>query len=248
MFQKIAIQSPAFSAWPEIYQRYATDSLQFLDIFMTAGTINDGSGGRTMSTILSDNGYDFEFTQAHEGHSWGNWQAQLDDILVGLFGGPTLQIDFNSDGSVNGADADALVVEIAAGSHGEPFDLTGDGVVDRLDLDLWLTAAGASNLPSGRPYLPGDANLDGAVDVEDFNAWNAAKFMHVAAWTRGDFNADGGVDASDYNIWNQHKFTSADGTAHVLPEPQSMGAAAVMCWFGFSWWRRLRCQKHKNRA
>ena len=64
--------------------------------------------------------------------------------------------------------------------------------------------------------LPGDANLDGYVDVSDFNIWNANKFTSDGSWGEGDFNSDGMVDVSDFNIWNSNKFTSAG-----WGEPQS---------------------------
>ena len=115
---------------------------------------------------------------------------------------------------------DALVGEIVAGTDNPLFDFTGDGFVDPEDLDEWLALAGAENLPSGNPYLPGDANLDGNVDASDFNRWNANKFTSVAEWCRGDFTADGNVDASDFNRWNANKFTSAlDGGTVPVPEP-----------------------------
>ena len=57
--------------------------------------------------------------------------------------------------------------------------------------------------------LPGDANLDGFVDVADFNLWNSNRQVEFATWGDGDFNADGFVDVSDFNIWNENKFTSA---------------------------------------
>ena len=34
----------------------------------------------------------------------------------------------------------------------------------------------------------GDANLDGQVDVTDFNLWNSHKFSDSLAWDDGDFN------------------------------------------------------------
>ncbi len=73
--------------------------------------------------------------------------------------------------------------------------------------------AGAANLASGNPYLVGDANLDGVVDVSDFNLWNAHKFTTTAQWTKGDFNADGFTDVSDFNLWNTNKFKTANGNA-----------------------------------
>ena len=37
------------------------------------------------------------------------------------------------------------------------------------------------NLPSGNPYLLGDANLDGTVDGQDFLIWNSNKFQNADA-------------------------------------------------------------------
>jgi hypothetical protein len=119
--------------------------------------------------------------------------------------------DFNLDGLYDCADINALVAEIAAGTHSPAFDLTDDGLVNLADRDLWLELAGAANLPSRHPYLLGDASLDGAVDGSDFIAWNAHKFTTGAGWCGGDFNADGSTDGSDFIIWNSNKFTSSAG-------------------------------------
>ena len=115
--------------------------------------------------------------------------------------------DFNQDGASDCTDIDALTMEIVATTHNPSYDLDSDGMVDATDRDLWLAIAGAENLDSGEPYLVGDANLDGVVDVSDFNLWNRNKFTHSSAWCSGDFNSDGGVDASDFNLWNGNKFT-----------------------------------------
>ena len=125
--------------------------------------------------------------------------------------------DFDDDGDYSCADVDSLVDEIVSGQDNNDFDLTGDAVVDSADLHAWLTEAGYAELPSRNAYLPGDANLDGVVDVADFNIWNGHKFAAAGAWCSGDFNADGVVDASDFNIWNGSKFQSADSIA--VPEP-----------------------------
>ena len=137
--------------------------------------------------------------------------------VIELIGDP----DFNQDGLLDCLDVDALVAEIVAGNHTAPFDLTGDGNVDGLDLDQWLADAGAANLPSGNAYLVGDANLDGNVDGADFIAWNANKFTAVAAWCSGDFNADGVIDGQDFLEWNANKFMSADAAAVPVPEPRA---------------------------
>ncbi len=151
--------------------------------------------------------------------------ADTYDLTTGLF--PQLAADFNSDGSLDCGDIDALIQEIASGGASLDFDLNGDGMVDLADRDQWLADAGGQNLSSGNPYIPGDANLDGAVDVTDFNVWNENKFTKTSGWCSGDFNADSSADVSDFNIWNQHRFTAADSLRSV-PEPTS----AVLTLFG----------------
>ncbi len=128
--------------------------------------------------------------------------------------------DFDADGTLDGLDIDSLVAQLAMATDNLVYDLTGDGLLNNDDLDRWLMLGGATNLASGNPYLPGDANLDGTVDGQDYIAWNANKFTATAAWSAGDFDADGLTDGSDFIIWNQHKFTSAD--AVVVPEPAAM--------------------------
>ncbi|MEM7315823.1 MAG: Ig-like domain-containing protein, partial [Planctomycetota bacterium] len=113
-----------------------------------------------------------------------------------------VQGDFNDDGAFDITDLDALVNNVADNSGNVQFDLNGDGVVNYDDVLTWLAIAGAVNLPSGNPYLPGDGNLDGVVDTSDFNIWNANKFTVRNDWSTGDYNADGVIDTSDFNIWN----------------------------------------------
>lgn len=131
--------------------------------------------------------------------------------------------DFDADGSLGLADVDLLVAEISGDSNVLDFDLTGDGQVDETDLTEWLAIAGAANLASGNTYLVGDANLDGGVDVADFNLWNANRFTTDSLWSGGDFNADGAADVGDFNLWNANRFTSAADSASLVPEPATAG-------------------------
>ncbi len=121
----------------------------------------------------------------------------------------TPECDFDGSGVCDGADIDQLIANIAAGNYEIAFDLTGEGLVDLADRDRWLAVAGARQLPSGLPYLIGDANLDGRVNESDYLAWNEHKFTYAAAWTAGDFNADGGVDVQDFNLWNSHRYENS---------------------------------------
>jgi hypothetical protein len=135
-------------------------------------------------------------------------------------GRSNLRGDFNDDGQFNCDDIDALVAAVADENFRGIFDLNSDGLLTIGDIDPWLAIAGAANLPTGNPYLPGDATLDGVVDGLDFIVWSDHKFTVNAAWCNGDFNADGLVDGLDFTIWNQHKFTSSDALEFSMPRSE----------------------------
>ncbi len=135
------------------------------------------------------------------------------EITAGIDG------DFNDDGAFDCLDVDPLVASIVSGADDPAFDLTADGQVNADDLAAWLVEGG--NAEVGGPFLSGDANLDGVVDVSDFNVWNGNKFSATPAFCSGDFNADGSVDVSDFNNWNGNKF-QASGRPATVPEPQAL--------------------------
>jgi hypothetical protein len=48
--------------------------------------------------------------------------------------------------------------------------------------------------------IPGDANLDGRVDADDYALIDRGFAKHLTGWSNGDFNYDGRIDAADYLI------------------------------------------------
>ena len=151
--------------------------------------------------------------------------------------------DFDGDGDCDLADLDALTQEIVAGTDTPLFDLNGDGVVTISDVTDdttgWLAQGGAANadITGGNPFLEGDANLDGFVDVTDFNIWNMNKFQSTGLWSLADFSADGASDVTDFNIWNMNKFTSSQPAG--VPEPAGMATLLIgMLGLGFARRRR----------
>ncbi len=83
VFANIAVQSPPNVS--SIFNLYATKCLQDkVVVFLTAGTLGDGSGGPKFAEVLNSHGYDYTFVETNEGHSWGNWRGQLDRILINL--------------------------------------------------------------------------------------------------------------------------------------------------------------------
>ncbi len=116
-----------------------------------------------------------------------------------------------------------LIVEIVAGINQESFDLSGEGVIDEMDLRQWLSDA-ANHNGFSEAYLPGDTNLDGSVDSVDLNNLALNWQQDVANWSAGDITADGRVNSTVLNAlalnWRQSIpiATSADA---AVPEPSA---------------------------
>ena len=173
--------------------------------------INAGAGRPDGLFVAAGDGV---FLQATAG------SASLDSLTVQIVAGPGVDGDFDNNGIYDCADIDALVGEVVAGTDTASFDLDGNGVVNDIDIDAWLLEAGEANIGPGRAHLMGDANLDGFVDVGDFNIWNNNNFTTIPEWCSGDFNADGVVDVGDFNLWNNNNFSASDHAA--VPEPGSL--------------------------
>ena len=138
---------------------------------------------------------------------------------------PTVTGDFNMDTVWDCADIDMLTAAIATGSTDLSFDMNGDGQITLADVtdatNGWLAVGGANNAgqTGGNAFLPGDADLDGFVNGQDFVIWNNNKFTTNDAWCNGDFNADGFVNGQDFVIWNNFKFQSSADGFDAVPEP-----------------------------
>ena len=96
-FQRLAIQSPAFwvsenAEWwsgPSIYDLVADAPDGLFTVYLSTGTIGDTrTEARRMRDILEEHGHTVTYREVPEGHSWGNWRALLDEMLVALLPGP----------------------------------------------------------------------------------------------------------------------------------------------------------------
>jgi hypothetical protein len=95
------------------------------------------------------------------------------------------------------------------------------------------------------PTLPGDANLDGKVDINDLTVvlTNYGKSTGMS-WTTGDFIGDGTVDINDLTIVLAHYGTSlgssAAGSMSAAPEPGTLAllAAAFAAVLAAGWRKR----------
>ena len=86
VFRLIGIHSPAFQANKQIYDLYTNAAKLPLKIFMSTGTIYDTqSNALQMKSIFDSKGYEYNYIEVPEGHSWGNWRALLDEPLIYFF-------------------------------------------------------------------------------------------------------------------------------------------------------------------
>jgi hypothetical protein len=95
-----------------------------------------------------------------------------------------------------------------------------------------------------RKYLPGDANLDGKVDINDLTIVLSHYGQTGTTWSQGEFTGDGTVDINDLTIvlahYGQSLGSSAGGMAAV-PEP----GALVLLTVGLAGLLACAWKKHK---
>lgn len=126
-------------------------------------------------------------------------------------------------GSWNGAGLSSSKANAAPGTalgyaeSGEIFGATG-GVFRGVLVD------GSAILVGYTRY--GDANLDGKVNLADFNRLASSFGRSNKVWSGGDFNYDGLVNLSDFNLLAANFGLSASGP-EVTPEDWASLAAAV---------------------
>ena len=93
------------------------------------------------------------------------------------------------------------------------------------------------------PALPGDANLDGKVDINDLTIVLAHYGQTGATWSTGDFIGDGTVDINDLTIVLAHygdSTGSAAGGIAGVPEPAGLllSATALAGLAAYGWRKR----------
>ena len=124
-----------------------------------------------------------------------------------------------TDRSAIGARLDGSAFESLSGV-GSWFN----GLID--DVRIWGAALDADQIAElaamfdPGPALPGDADGDGDVDGDDFNAWGASfPLASGATLAQGDFDGDGDVDGDDFNLW---------GGSFPYPAPGAVAAATPL--------------------
>jgi hypothetical protein len=139
----------------------------------------------------------------------------------------------------------------AAGSDG----LTAIGVAlasDVLGIGATQTVAWSGQTVNGSAILlqytyAGDANLDGAINIDDYGRIDSSIGGSAFGWSNGDFNYDGSINIDDYGIIDSNigrtgelsllsapvEMSEISAGVSAVPEPTWLGlgifAAAMMC-------------------
>ena len=103
--------------------------------------------------------------------------------------------DFDNDDQLNATDIDLLYAAIGTATGTDEMDLNGDSLVDTQDVTELVENRIGTRF--------GDINLDGSVNLTDFNVM-AATFDSLGenagnGWNRGNFDGDTDIDLTDFN-------------------------------------------------
>ena len=106
----------------------------------------------------------------------------------------------------------------------------------------WMGIDHVSLHAVGTPPPPGDFNLDGTVNMEDFNILASNIYGHldgVNGFANGDMNQDGRIDLADFHDF-VGVFPAAAGALSAVPEPSSLMMASFVTLLGLRRSRRIR--------
>jgi|GEM_PF-1310915 len=151
-----------------------------------------------------------------------------DGILEGTpeFGVYTISLasvpgDVDENGTVDAKDISTICGNL--GSADERFEYTGDSMITAADVHAMVETRLNTR--------PGDTNLDGNVNFDDFLALSANFGKDFRDWARGDFDCNQTVDFPDFLLMSRHFGFSAEaeaaGIAETATVPEPTGCAML---------------------
>lgn len=121
--------------------------------------------------------------------------------------------DFDGDGDCDLADIDSLGAAIATSTDISTYDMNGDDILNRADLQFFLDHELVRK-------VNGDANFDGEVSFPDFLTMSGNFNQSGATWSQGDFVPNGVVEFPDFlELSANFGRFPAGATASSVPEP-----------------------------
>jgi hypothetical protein len=99
---------------------------------------------------------------------------------------------------------------------------------------LWADLSPGSGITAEihtiKPVTPGDYNLDGNVNAQDYESWR--NDYGADGYSDADGNRDGAIDAADYVIWRKN-LPAADSLPSTSSTPEPTNIAS--CMFALVW-------------
>ena len=127
----------------------------------------------------------------------------------------------NGSGTTTAVNGSALPINSAATSISRlEFSTIWNDAVNGQNSGYWLDNAFAIVTPLG-PFPDGDVDLDGNVDIDDFNIIASNFKSNASSRSQGDLNEDGFVDFADFQIWTDNSSPSTALAATSIPEPSA---------------------------
>ena len=212
----------------KLLEKHVNDLSSLRGLGLDAGNRDEfdlARGTEAFHRVLDDLGVSHQFELYSGGHSDRMPQriaeslTFLSDSLVTDFG------DLNGDGKLGAEDIDLLNVEIRRLTNDPRMDLNGDGMVDPLDRDYWISDS------EGAYTYYGDSNLDGEFNSGDFvDVFQAGRYetRTTAGWSQGDWNGDAVFDSSDFITAFQDGGYESGPRTPLLPVPEPGGLATVL--------------------
>ena len=139
-------------------------------------------------------------------------ESSVDDAFVYIPGSGETHL---ANAILSGGTAGADYVQAVSINNAGQILVQGDLASAPFDEHTWLLT----------PAIPGDANGDGRVDINDLTVVLAHYGQTGMAWTQGEFTGDGTVDINDLTIVLAHygqSTASAAGAPSAVPEPASL--------------------------
>ena len=96
--RNVVMQSPYLV--PELIDVWGDNDLRFQNLVITGGTFGDDVYADAMAAALTDAGYDFDYVKVNDGHSWGAWRGQLDELLLATVGAPVPEVSTITLGAI----------------------------------------------------------------------------------------------------------------------------------------------------
>lgn len=147
--------------------------------------------------------------------------------------------DFDRNGVLDLSDVNRLQDQLRASAtpteFTNEFDLTGDALIDRADLEFWVHNV--------RQTWIGDANLDGQFNSSDLiQVFAAGHYTDDvpgnSTWSEGDWNGDSEFDSSDVIAAFQDGGYESGPRVALVPESQFRSSLAVLAATLLLWFRR----------